>query len=135
MRIEEEIKLDYADVLLRPKRSTLTSRKEVHLERTFRFYHSPKVWTWIPIMTANMATCGTLKWLVFCSEYRILTTFHKYYTITEEYATFFQTFDNPDMIVYTLGIRDEDKQQLLAMKASGLLDVFHLFASMCQMAI
>ena len=44
MRIEEEIKLDYADVLLRPKRSTLTSRKEVELEREFNFYHSPKKW-------------------------------------------------------------------------------------------
>ena len=70
-----------------------------------------------------MATCGTFEMAHLLSEYRILTTFHKYYTV-EEYATFFQTFDNPDMIVYTLGIRDEDKQQLLAMKASGLLDHF-----------
>jgi GMP reductase len=44
MRIENDIKLDYADVLLRPKRSTLTSRKEVGLEREFSFYHSPKKW-------------------------------------------------------------------------------------------
>lgn len=44
MRIENDIKLDYADVLLRPKRSTLTSRKEVVLEREFSFYHSPKKW-------------------------------------------------------------------------------------------
>jgi GMP reductase len=44
MRIDEDIKLDYSDVLLRPKRSTLTSRKDVDLEREFRFYHSPKVW-------------------------------------------------------------------------------------------
>ncbi len=44
MRIDEDIKLDYADVLLRPKRSTLISRKDVILEREFTFYHSPKVW-------------------------------------------------------------------------------------------
>jgi hypothetical protein len=44
MRIDEDIKLDYSDVLLRPKRSTLTSCKDVSLEREFVFYHSPKVW-------------------------------------------------------------------------------------------
>jgi GMP reductase len=44
MRIEQDVKLDYMDVLLRPKRSTLESRKEVDLERELRFYHSPKKW-------------------------------------------------------------------------------------------
>ena len=37
MRIEEELKLDYSDVLFRPKRSTLKSRKDVNLLRTYRF--------------------------------------------------------------------------------------------------
>ena len=37
MRIEEEIKLDYSDVLFRPKRSTLKSRKEVDLSRKYTF--------------------------------------------------------------------------------------------------
>ena len=61
MRIDEQIKLDYEDVLLRPKRSTLNSRKDVSLLRTFKFYHSPKIWTGVPIMTSNMATCGTFE--------------------------------------------------------------------------
>jgi GMP reductase len=74
-------------------------------------------------MTANMSTCGTFEMARLLSEYRILTTFHKYYTI-EQYTEFFQTFDNPDMIVYTLGIRDDDKNQLLTMKQAGLLDRF-----------
>ena len=37
MRIEEEIKLDYSDVLFRPKRSTLKSRSEVDLKRKYKF--------------------------------------------------------------------------------------------------
>ena len=37
MRIETELKYDFDDVLIRPKRSTLTSRKEVDLTRTFKF--------------------------------------------------------------------------------------------------
>ena len=33
MIIEPDIKLDFKDVLIRPKRSTLTTRKEVDLNR------------------------------------------------------------------------------------------------------
>jgi GMP reductase len=37
MRLEEDMKYDYKDVLIRPKRSTLGSRKEVDLSRGFTF--------------------------------------------------------------------------------------------------
>ena len=90
MRIEEDIKLDYSDVLLRPKRSTLTSRKEVELERNFKFYHSPKKWRGVPIMTANMATCGTFEMATVLAPHKMLTTFHKYYDV-DAYKTFFKT--------------------------------------------
>lgn len=123
MRIEEEIKLDYADVLLRPKRSTLTSRKDVVLDRKFTFYHSPKTWEGVPIMTANMATCGTFEMARILSEYRMITTFHKYYKI-EDYKNFFEDFNYPDYIVYTLGIRDEDIVQLKEMISTGLINNF-----------
>lgn len=123
MRIEEEIKLDYSDVLLRPKRSTLTSRKEVELEREFRFYHSPKVWSGVPIMTANMATCGTFEMAKVLVEYKMITTFHKYYK-PEDYVEFFKGFNNPDYIVYTLGIREEDIAQLKEMIAKDLMKHF-----------
>lgn len=123
MRIEEETKLDYSDVLLRPKRSTLTSRKEVELEREFGFYHSPKVWKGIPIMTANMATCGTFEMAKVLSEYRIITTFHKYYKV-EDFGRFFENFSNPDFVAYTSGIRYEDIVQLKQMISSNLINNF-----------
>lgn len=123
MRIENDIKLDYADVLLRPKRSTLTSRKEVVLEREFSFYHSPKKWRWVPIMTANMATSGNFSMARTLSEYKMITMLHKYYTIAD-YQEFFQTFDNPDYIGYTLGIREDDLIQLAEMKQAWLMDKF-----------
>jgi GMP reductase len=123
MRIEEDVKLDYSDVLLRPKRSTLTSRKDVSLERKFSFYHSPKTWQGIPIMTANMATCGTFEMARVLSKHKIITTFHKYYTL-DEYKEFFKDFNNPDYIVYTLGIRDEDITQLKEMISSNLINNF-----------
>jgi GMP reductase len=123
MRIEKEIKLDYQDVLLRPKRSTLKSRKEVLLERTFTFYHSPKKWTGLPIMTANMATCGTFEMARELAPYKMITTFHKYYSV-EEYQEFFKDFDNPDYVAYTLGIRDQDIDKLKEMDKAGLMKNF-----------
>jgi GMP reductase len=61
MRIENEILLDFQDVLIRPKRSTLSSRKEVSLERTYQFKHSNHRWTGTPIMAANMDGVGTFE--------------------------------------------------------------------------
>ncbi|HMO78813.1 MAG TPA: GMP reductase [Candidatus Paceibacterota bacterium] len=123
MRIDEHIKLDYHDVLLRPKRSTLRSRKDVVLERTFSFYHSPKKWTGLPIMTANMATCGTFGMAEELSKYKIITTFHKYYSV-DDYKKFFKKFDNPDYVCYTLGIREEDIEKIKKMKKAKLMENF-----------
>ena len=123
MRIEEDIKLDYSDVLLRPKRSTMTSRKDVRLERTFTFYHSPKKWVGVPIMTANMATCGTFEMAQVLAPYKLITTIHKYYTV-DQYEEFFRSFNNPDYIAYTLGIRDEDFAHLAEMLKRDLIKNF-----------
>ena len=60
MKIDNEVKLDFDDVLLVPQRSATASRKQVELKRTFKFYHSPKEWHGIPLMAANMDTTGTL---------------------------------------------------------------------------
>ncbi|HPI67402.1 MAG TPA: GMP reductase [bacterium] len=123
MRILDEIKLDYQDVLLRPKRSTLSSRKDVILERSFRFYHSPKTWTGIPIMAANMATCGTFELARILANYKMITAFHKFYQV-KDYEEFFKTFHQPDYVCYTLGIRANDLTQLKLMKDKGLLEKF-----------
>lgn len=126
MRIDEQIKLDYEDVLLRPKRSTLNSRKDVSLLRTFKFYHSPKIWTGVPIMTSNMATCGTFEMARILAPYKMVTTFHKYYSV-EDYRKFFtgkNAFKNPDYIVYTTGVRDEDLKKIKEMQKAKLMNNF-----------
>jgi GMP reductase len=74
-------------------------------------------------MTANMATSGTFSMARALSVYGMVTTFHKYYTI-EEYREFFETFDSPDSISYTLGIRDADLTQLALMQDAGLMEKF-----------
>ena len=42
MLIENELKLGFKDVMIRPKRSTLKSRSQVSLERNFTFVNSQK---------------------------------------------------------------------------------------------
>ena len=81
MRIEEEIKLDYSDVLFRPKRSTLKSRKEVDLSRTYKFKHSNKEWSGIPIIASNMDGVGELNVAKNLSEYKIITALTKQHNL------------------------------------------------------
>lgn len=54
MRIEQELKLGFKDVLFRPKRSTLKSRSQVNLTRDFTFKHSGRQWSGVPVIAANM---------------------------------------------------------------------------------
>jgi GMP reductase len=79
MRIEEGIKLDFKDVLFRPKRSTLSSRKEVELERKYTFKHSGSVYTGIPIMAANMDGVGTIDMANELGRYKLFTCLVKSY--------------------------------------------------------
>jgi GMP reductase len=81
MRIEEEIKLDYSDVLFRPKRSTLKSRKEVDLSRTYKFKHSNREWTGVPIIASNMDGVGELEIAKSLSKYNIITSLTKQHDI------------------------------------------------------
>lgn len=87
MRIENDIKLGFKDVMFRPKRSTLKSRSLVSLERTFKFMHSTETWTGIPIMAANMDTVGTFEMALALHQQQLFTALHKHYTI-EEWKTF-----------------------------------------------
>jgi GMP reductase len=79
MRIEDDIKLDFKDVLIRPKRSTLSSRKEVDLSRTYKFKHSGWEWTGVPIMASNMDGVGTLEIAEELYKHRMFTCLVKSY--------------------------------------------------------
>ena len=77
MRLEEDIKLDYSDVLFRPKRSTLQSRKDVNLKRTYRFKYSKNEWSGIPIIAANMDGVGELSVAEKLAEFEMITCLTK----------------------------------------------------------
>ncbi|PLX98782.1 MAG: GMP reductase [Desulfuromonas sp.] len=83
MRIESDLKLGFKDVLIRPKRSTLSSRALVKLERTFTFLHSGREWNGIPIIAANMDTVGTFELARVLADFGLLTAVHKHYSLDE----------------------------------------------------
>lgn len=124
MRIDNEVKLDFSDVLIRPKRSTLNSRKEVVLERTFKFLHSPRTWTGVPIIAANMDTTGTFEMVRALAKHKMITALHKFYTVPE-LKEFFSTFNEPDHVAYTLGIRDADFEKFEEILNTGLGNKFN----------
>lgn len=83
MRIEYDIKLGFKDVMFRPKRSTLNSRSQVKLERTFKLLHNKSDWTGVPVMAANMDTVGTFEMALALQKQKMFTAIHKHYTIAE----------------------------------------------------
>jgi len=115
MKIEEGVKLDFSDVLIRPNRSTLSSRSEVILEREFTFPNSKRKWTGVPITVSNMDTTGTFEMYKALLPHKMLTCCHKFYT-HEDYAKLKAEMGNnfnPDYFAVTIGIRNEDYQNLI----------------------
>lgn len=83
LRVENEIKLDFKDVLIRPKRSTLRSRSEVSLERTLLMKHSGRELSCTPLIVANMDTVGTFEMAVALAPFGTLVAVHKHYSLEE----------------------------------------------------
>ncbi|ALD15164.1 guanosine 5'-monophosphate oxidoreductase [Buchnera aphidicola (Aphis glycines)] len=109
MRIEEDIKLGFKDVLIRPKRSILKSRSEVNLIRSFTFKYSCHQWSGIPIIAANMDTIGTFEMALSLSSFNILTAIHKYYSF-DEWKVFINksTEKTLEHVIVSIGTSDLD---------------------------
>ena len=113
MRIEQDTKLDFSDVLIRPKRSTLVSRKEVDIFREFSFKHSARTFYGVPIIAANMDTVGTFDMATALSNFGLMTALHKHYDV-EELRKFWE--DNEKMseqhIFYSMGTSPSDLKKV-----------------------
>ncbi len=82
MRIEQDIKLDYKDVLFKPKRSKLESRRDVDLSRTFKFHYGNE-WTGVPVMASNMDGVGTFAMAKKLQDHKMITVMRKHYTVDD----------------------------------------------------
>ena len=118
MRIEEDVKLDYKDVLIRPKRSTLKSRSQVKLERKFSFRHSKEEYEGVPIMASNMDGVGTIEMADKLAEGGIFTCLVKTYTV-EQLVEYFNSNipERTNNVAMSIGTSDEDFHKLVDVQA------------------
>tara|TARA_S200002703_G_scaffold23330_1_gene20145 strand:- start:295 stop:1344 length:1050 start_codon:yes stop_codon:yes gene_type:complete len=83
MRLDSDIKLNFEDVLLKPKRSTLSSRKDVDMTRKFTFRNSGKVMDFLPIFASNMDGVGTFSMAKVMQEHKMMTVITKSTTVDQ----------------------------------------------------
>lgn len=117
MKIIQDTKLDFDDVLIKPKRSNLKSRSEVDLNRTFAFPHSSRTLSCVPIMAANMDTTGSIAMAETLSEYDCITCLHKHYD-KSVLLNYFANY-NP-YTFYSTGISEND-----LFKLTSIFDELH----------
>src|SRR5579862_5556148 len=100
MRIENDVKLDFKDVLIRPKRSTLTTRSDVDISREFGFRHTGTQYAGIPVVASNMDGTGTLEMARALAAHRMSTALHKHYEVAQ-YVEFFRALECKSAAFYS----------------------------------
>ena len=125
MRIEEDIKLDYADVLFRPKRSTLSSRKDVELKRSYKFKYSNHQWSGTPIIAANMDGVGVIEVAKSLAKFEIMTCLTKQHDIRTIKRNSVIKEIYPHLVLST-GTSDEDYKRL-----NAILKEYSFFEFIC----
>ena len=119
MRIENEVKLDFKDVLIRPKRSTLSTRSNVDVSREFRFRHAQVDYHGVPIIASNMDTTGTFAMARALDAFLLSTALHKHYEV-DELVAFFKGLERKSAAFYSMGIAAADEEKFdRVMKATG----------------
>lgn len=118
MRIEDDLKLDFDDVLMRPKRSAVPSRSKIKLIRSYTF-NNGQIWAGIPIIAANMDSVGSMNMAKCLAKFKMMTALHKHYSVEELYEFFLknQWLDIRDYTFYSMGINDGDIEKLETVKA------------------
>ena len=115
MRIDQDVKLDYKDVLIRPKRSTLKSRSQVRLDRKFKFRNSKAEYEGVPIMASNMDGVGTFEMADKLAEGNIFTCLVKTYSQDEISLYFAEGIkERTENVAMSIGTSWEDFDKLSA---------------------
>jgi len=126
MRIESDVKLDFKDVLIRPKRSVLKSRSEVSLEREFRFRNAGSTWRGVPLIAANMDHTGTFTMAEVLSSHHLMTALDKFRT-AEEWQHFLNTHPEAKPFVFvSTGVSTQDFDNLQRVMEASQADMICL---------
>jgi GMP reductase len=110
MRIEQDVKLDFKDVLIRPKRSTLSSRAQVDVRREYVFHNSGAKYHAVPVIAANMDTVGTMEMARVFEPHGLSVALHKHYP-EKALVDFFRSLAAKSTAFYSLGITKADLEK------------------------
>lgn len=124
MHIDLNPKLDFRDVLIRPKRSVLSSRFEANINRSFRFRHSSKDWTGFPLIASNMDTIGTIAMAQAFRPFGALVALHKFYDPDSLIACL--RGDTPPNTFLSVGTATNDWERLAAVKKQVAVPMLHI---------
>lgn len=119
MQIDYELKLGFDDVLIRPKRSKMASRRLVDLTRTYTGMNSKQEISGVPIIAANMDVVGTIPMANELSKSQMFTCLHKFYDM-EKLVYFWENNPAAKYTFYTTGIMEEDINKLKTIRGSGV---------------
>jgi IMP dehydrogenase/GMP reductase len=112
MKIDYTPQLDFNSVLIRPKRTTISSRSQVNLKRTFTFPNTKTTWTGVPVISANMDTTGTFEVYDVLSKFKMITCFRKFYSLKDFQDRMDQNPLNPDYFMISTGINEQNFSNL-----------------------
>jgi len=118
--IDNSLKLDFSDVLIRPKRSRAISRKDIDLEKRYDFLNCQMLtyggeplttnhFSGIPIIASNMDAVGTVAMAEALAKHNMMTCLHKHHS-TDALVDIISRW--PERVFYTLGIKDNDIEKL-----------------------
>jgi GMP reductase len=136
VKIEDDVKLDFADVLIRPKRSNLDSRSKVDVERTFKFKLPGGDFTWkcVPVVAANMDTVGTFEMAHSLAEFGAMCAIHKYYSEEDwdrEVSDWLRKHASDCGIIYTMGMGNDSSTLIEIQKAEKILNTHKNIRFIC----
>lgn len=133
--IIEEVQLDYCDVMIKPKRSTLNSRNEPNIYREYKFKWTDKRIYGNGLMVANMATTGTFEMAKVMAKNLMFCCLQKHYSF-EELKSFLEEHKDDmiacdyngesalvpflDYIFISTGIKDGDYEKICKVLDLGL---------------
>ena len=112
MKLDTTPQLDFGDVLIRPKRTILSSRSEVQVRRTFTFPHCKRVVECVPIIASNMDTTGTFNVYDVLVQFQILTCMNKFYTLQDYKDRYESRPMNPDLFMVSTGIKNSNFEEM-----------------------
>jgi len=107
MLLEPDVKLDFQDVLIVPKRSSFSSRSQVNITREFVSLHAQKKFSCTPIISANMTTVSTFDMACALEKHDWMTALHKFYSL-KELVDFGMQYEHLKHTFFTIGATERE---------------------------